>query len=297
MLWESPDGRTWSVIGSPSWRSAWGGAFVIDIAGGPMGAVAIGAEGSGRSASDPGSPIVLQSIDGHAWEEVTPTPEPAKIADVASHSGGFVIVGSVGERDVFREGFIGTGVPAAWVSPNGAEWGEATIEGATAVRGGGMIEVAVGAEGLFATGYDQPVDHRAPGGATVTRWSSSDGAAWTYLGELGDELPAVRVLASDGTRMVILGPESPSTITLAGCTSTDGANWTTLTFSGAPAPAADLPVGPVPDSGVLKPGYVRSEWPPTRLIRDGVVAHGWIPPLDVERQTADAAWVARAAEP
>ena len=295
-LWESPDGQTWTAIDSPSWRSAWGSAHAIGIAGSAMGAVAIGAEGPGCCANSPGQPIVLHSLDGHAWQLVTPSsPEPSVVRDVASYAGGFVVTGRVGERDDFAAQFVGTGTPAVWVSPDGVDWAPAAVEGAEAVRGGLVYQVATGDDGLFAIGNAQPVAQYSD--AAVTGWSSSDGRVWTRLGELGEELPSVRVLTSDGTRMVILGPESSSTLTLAGWTSFDGARWTPLQFSGAPAPAADLPHGPVAGvSGALK-YQMPSEWPPTRLLRDGAVAYGWVPVGSTwEDGTAGAAWVATAIE-
>jgi hypothetical protein len=295
-LWESSDGRAWTAIDSPSWETAWSRAHVIDIDGGPAGAVAIGAVGSGCCLNPDRDAIVLYSSDGLAWEQVTPiAPFPAIVRDVASFSGGFVIAGRAGERDGTDDdwSYIGTGSAAAWTSVDGMTWTAATLDGVEPVRGGLLREVAVGAEGLFAVGYAQPVTHYSD--AARTGWSSSDGNVWTRLGEIGEDLPGIRVLTSDGTRMVILGPESSSTLTLAGWTSIDGSSWTPLQFSGEPAPAADLPPGPVAGvSGALK-YQMPAEWSPTRLLRDGVVAYGWVPVgATWEDGTAGAAWVATA---
>jgi (2Fe-2S) ferredoxin len=93
-LWHSPDGVTWTRVESQSWHDAWLGRTIRGIAGGPSGAVAIGAEGSGCCMNPAGEPIVLFSPDGAVWKDVTPqAPAPAIVSDVASFHAGFILGG------------------------------------------------------------------------------------------------------------------------------------------------------------------------------------------------------------
>jgi hypothetical protein len=286
-LWHSSDGLTWSEVESPTWNDAWQGATVRGIAGGPAGVVAIGFEGSGCCMNPMGAPIVLHSSDGSMWEPVTPeAPPPALLSDVASFAGGFVLGGRVGERDGTDEDpiYIGTGVAAVWSSPDGRTWTAATVEGVEPVRGGGLWDFAVGANGLFATGHASAVDDTHPGfyghgDAVLSGWASTDGSRWRYLGEAGDELPAIRLptwdlhssdLESDGVRMLALVREGPGSIALAGWTSLDGVTWTRLAFTGSQPPTRDPPITEEEVAQWGATGGVES----ARLTRDGVVVRG-----------------------
>jgi hypothetical protein len=298
-LWESSDGIAWTAIDSPSWQDGWDGGHARGIAGGPSGTVVIGAQGSGCCLNPDGPAIIGHSTDGRTWTWLDDSPAfaHASFTDVEATTDGFVLVGWIGQTEAeAREGSIDAepmGRPAAWTSPDGVSWIAAAVAGQEST-GGRLTEVVVGADGLFATGIGGA--HEYPWVPT-SGWASVDGRSWDTVGALGAELPGVRVLTSDGTRMVILGPESASTTALAGWTSTDGRNWTRLTFSGAAAPVADLPEGPVAHSGALKPELYEEAWPTTRLTGDGLVAHGWVPVGPTwEDGTANAAWIARAVE-
>jgi hypothetical protein len=287
-LWQSDDGRSWIEIDSPSWREGWTGRAKA-IAGGPSGVVAIGAEGPGCCMNPDGPAIIGHSTDGVTWTWLSDAPEfaHASFTDVEATRDGFVLVGWVGETEADareRGEWQPTGRPAAWTSTDGRSWTAADVQGPE-LAGGRLTQVLVGDEGLFATGVASPTEQWWE---TTSGWASVDGRSWDLIGALGEDVPAISVMASDGLRMVILGRESPETLELAGWTSTDGTDWTRLVFFGAPAPAADRPEGATPESGWLRSevGDIR---PSTRLLRDGVVAYGAVP-------GGDAAWVAVAIE-
>jgi hypothetical protein len=291
-LWQSDDGQSWATIDSPSWREGWTGRAKA-IAGGASGVVAIGAEGPGCCMNPDGPGIIGHSTDGVVWTWLSDSPEfaHASFTDVAATRDGFVLVGWIGEteaeaRERDRSGEAEPlGRPAAWTSTDGVSWVPSDVEGPE-IEGGRLARVLVSSDGLFATGMAAPHEHWWE---PTTGWASVDGRAWSLIGTLGGDLPSVSVMASDGQRMVILGPESSATSTLAGWTSTDGSTWTRLVFSGAPAPAVDLPNGAVGESGALR-SDVGDMLPSTRLLRDGLVAYGGMP------DAGAAAWVATAIE-
>jgi hypothetical protein len=276
-LWRSADGVTWTASDTQGWD--WGDAHVIGIAGGPEGVVAIGA-GAGCALPGDGAPIVLHSDDGSEWERVTPSaPAPSSLSDVVAFSGGFLLAGSIGELPCTNVGgYVGTAAAAAWVSTDGVTWTAATLDGAEPVRGGRLWEIAVGSEGVFALGYASPIEEYDWHGATMSGWASTDGSAWTYLGEVGDELPFMREpflpdLVSDGTRMLALVPDGHDAIELAAWTSLDGFTWTRLSITGDQVPARSQPEAALPVAGSGVTGVLSH----ARLTRDGIVAFGTIP--------------------
>ncbi len=231
-LWSSADGKTWTQIDSPSWRAAWPtGAGSLKVVGGPAGVVAVAPSGH----------LVVHSTDGKTWERIDSLPAVTGviIRDVATFSGGFVIVGRDGEPDPFSQVGPqpppGVGRPAAWLSADGATWVAAQVPGSD-VAGGELRAVAAGANGLFAIGIMRPIqDALQP---PTTGWASADGRTWRVGGELGADLPDTELLVGDGVHLVTLGSASPGSPTLAASGSTDGAAWTRLAFSG---PTSTLP--------------------------------------------------------
>lgn len=234
-LWSSTDGSTWSQVDSPSWRAALGDDVPFDYAASDEGVVAVLYSGS-----------VLHSADGLAWARLAlPATETAIPLDVTAFHGGFVVVGRDGDPDPHSQvtdtpPAPGTGQPVAWVSANGVDWTAARVEG-DAVPGGELREVAAGADGLFAAGIAgaqtlqaQPVTHG---------WASTDGMTWSIVGRIGEELPrfggellAEGFLVGDGEAMLILGPDSIDSPSLAVSVSTDGRTWERLSFSGEEMP-------------------------------------------------------------
>jgi len=242
-LWFSANGADWSQIDSPSWRVAWGStAGLRAVAGGARGVVAV----SGPAAPNPPPPaepsdgdFLVYSADGQTWTRVDglPAQDRAIVRDVEAYAAGFVIVGRDGELDPFSQVTVeplgpGTGRPAAWISSDGLNWTAAEVDG-TAVAGGELRDVAIGANGMFATGNAEPVDMQQQ--RPAHGWVSGDGQTWRLLGRLGSDIPDSELLVGDGVRMLILGADAPGSATLAASFSTDGVTWTRLAFSGETA--------------------------------------------------------------
>ncbi|MGZ8562737.1 MAG: hypothetical protein ACXWWU_03870 [Candidatus Limnocylindria bacterium] len=272
-LWSSTDATNWMEVGSPSWRSLWSpdSRELFDVAAGPQGIVALGTDRDTRQV------LVAHSSDGIVWRLVDlPAREQAIVRDVAAYPGGFVIVGRDGEVDGTPSSDHpavppGVGRAAAWTSSDGVDWTEASVQ-ADRVQGGGMTQLLVGSNGLFAVGINTSVDYyplglQGPGEFATAAWVSVDGTSWSIAGALGTDLPPMALLASDGTTMVGLGLRQPwigqSPTAWA---SADGQHWSPLAVSG---PALD--VGYV----VLEPQLLDGP-PDTALwvLPDGLLALG-----------------------
>lgn len=264
-LWYSPDGTGWSQIDSPSWRAALGDAVPFDVVGSTNGVVAVLASGA-----------VVHSIDGQTWQRSDlPASETAIPLDVTVFDGGFAVVGRDGAADRHSQVIVtplapGVGRPAVWVSANGVDWVQATVEG-DAVAGGELREVAAGADGLFAAGIAASVDVQAH--ELTHGWASADGMTWTLVGRIGDELPrfggallADGFLVGDGSHMVIFGPESAESANVVASLSTDGVRWQRLAFSGA---QTDFVTGNWGEAGPQGLRYLTS----ALVVPDGVIAH------------------------
>ena len=274
-IWASTDGATWTEIDSPSWRAMWpsGLSQLLSVASGPAGVVVIGLEAGGSGA---GPTRVVHSSDGRTWEQVTlPAGETPIVRDVATYPGGFVIVGRDGapddEASPEHPAIVpGIGTAAAWMSADGVTWTESSVE-AISVQGGGMTELLVGANGLFAVGINDDVDYYPAGlqgsGEVVTTWASADGSSWTVAGVLGEAVPPMGRLASDGTLMVGLGLRQASVgQDPTAWASTDGQHWSPLAVS-----------GPAPDVGYLYMGPRLVNGPPDSalwVLADGMLALG-----------------------
>jgi hypothetical protein len=216
----------WRNLADPTWDRAWDSAAINDVASGPGGIVAVGA---GRG----GTPVITFSADGTSWVRGS-VPAVAGIATlrgVLAFGDGFVVVGSV------RGSTSAASRPAAWSSQDGLSWVAARVDGQARV-GAQLGAVAVGADGLFATGTatSSDADLRPP----THGWASVDGRSWRMVGELGIDLPDARIITSDGERIVALGRAAPDSYELAAWISTDGVTWHRLPFSGA---TDGLPLG------------------------------------------------------
>jgi hypothetical protein len=242
-LWSSSDGVAWNAMGSPSWVALWDAVLpeLMSVASGPEGIVAIGTD------RDTGETIAAHSPDGRVWHAVDlPAEELPIMRDVTAYPGGFVIVGRDGQPDGEASSdhpapVPGVGRAAAWTSVDGVTWNEASVP-ADPVQSGGMAQVLVGSDGLFAVGsntasdYYPSTDYEA--GDVVAAWTSVDGISWEAAGALGADLPPMALLASDGTNMVGLGLRQPSVGQEATAwASVDGLHWSSLTVSG---PALDV---------------------------------------------------------
>jgi hypothetical protein len=269
--WRSTDALSWTPAAG-NFVDLWTGPMLVDLAAGPAGAVAIGFDGGGCCLTPAGPPVIAYSADGVRWErlEIPTVPERAFLEDVAATPDGFVIVGSVRHPDEplpasdDSTGDADAHTPAVWTSIDGVHWVAATVEGSEA-RDARITDVAVGADGLYAIGkqMDTPIGTMEPDRA----WVSADGRTWNKAGTPGVDLPAVRLIASDGTRMVIFGPPSQATTSLAGWVSTDGLSWMPLAFSGE---TQNLPLA---TTHVIRPDGTE-DW----VVGTSTISHAWVEP-------------------
>ena len=247
-LWSSEDGSTWTLLDNPSWREALTDNTLISVASGPTGVVVVASEGSGFRPQ--GQPLIIHSSDGVTWDrlDLSAVFDNAYFSDITAYTGGFAIVGRVGEPNVPAATEAAPGVPAAWTSADGVTWLAAQVEGSEA-PGATLLTVVAGADGLFATGYPTEwTSWQSP----RSGWASTDGS-WQLLGEIGTDLPLAIDLGlavdyptnvvGDGEHMVMFGRESCKTTELLAWTSRDGVTWTQLPFSGG---TSFLPIIPGP---------------------------------------------------
>ena len=184
-VWVSPDGlewvRAWDGMETERDIAAYG---QFDV---QMQAVTVATDGTlvavGSMLDDQGAAVaaVWTSIDGTTWDRVPHDPSifggdgdlELTMWDVVADTSGFVAVG--GERQ------SGAMHPALWTSPDGLSWTRVELDSATADYAGRFGNVAVGGEGLVATGPGT-----FGGFGQVTVWTSVDGAAWDRIAELGN---------------------------------------------------------------------------------------------------------------
>jgi hypothetical protein len=248
-LWSSEDGSTWTLLDNPSWRDALTNNTLISVASGPTGIVVVASEGSGFRPQ--GLPLIIHSSDGVTWDrlDLSAVFDRAYFWDVTAYTGGFAIVGRIGEPNVLAADESARGVPAAWTSADGVTWLAAEVEGSEA-PGAALLTVVAGADGLFATGYPTEwTSWQSP----RSGWASTDGRSWQLVGQAGTDLPLATDLGlavdyptsvvGDGAHMVMFGRESCKTTELLAWTSLDGVTWTELTFSGE---TSFLPIVPGP---------------------------------------------------
>ncbi len=268
LAWVSQDGTTWTRV-SGGWSAAWKDAWPIAVAGGPAGVVAIGQDANDK-------PIIVRSSDMVTWsrENLGSVFAHAVFRDMVVCRGGFVIVGRDGEPDTYSPNTgpsLGTGWPAAWISPDGLNWTAADVEG-NEVKGAELTAVAAGANGFYAYGIDDGTGALAPY-ARLQGWASTDGRTWRKVDQR-DPGPAGALLASDGTHMVALGgipyttpwPNQDFASEPLAWSSTDGVTWTSIGYQGAVYPIPSE----VPEEDRPVPG---APWiAPLCVTPDGVIA-------------------------
>jgi len=182
-VWVSPDGlewvRAWDGVETERDIAAYG---QFDV---QMQAVTVGSDGTlvavGSMLDDQGVAVaaVWTSSDGVTWDRVPHDPTifggagelELTMWDVVADTSGLVAVG--GERR------SGATHPAVWTSPDGLSWNRVELDPATADHAGRFGNVAVGGEGLIATGPG-----RFEGIGQVTVWTSADGASWDLIAGL-----------------------------------------------------------------------------------------------------------------
>jgi hypothetical protein len=253
-LWESDDGTTWTQAESPTWDAA--STWPTWLLSGPHGVVAVRAGTKDA--------VVLHSLDGSTWTRATlPATEHAIARDAIAYSSGFVIVGRDGQPDSVSEvsdpsiSPFGVGRPAAWISADGVQWSQATVEG-NEIAGAALGHVLAVRTGLIALGVDSTTDHDG----TMTSWTSVDGRTWSIAGDAalpfaGTSYP---VYAADGDRAVVLG-EAPEGSGPAAWMTSDGLAWARLAFARSPAQV---------DCGESSCLRLQQAW----LVPDGVIVMG-----------------------
>ncbi|HEX2765822.1 MAG TPA: hypothetical protein VHR55_04195 [Candidatus Limnocylindria bacterium] len=241
-IWRSTDGEHWSAPEAwPTWRSepvaplppGWDEAQhpihlgLVDVAAGPTGVVAIG-----NAYVDGGlRPVVEFSADGTSW--ASPTDSMGRdvlLNAIVEHDGRYVVTGAVGVGPDPADA-----TAAAWYSDDGLTWVRATIEpdevGLT--QGSELGPLWAAREGLIACRGSREM--AAGGWHYMDGWTSTDGATWRHSPQPGPH-PACDWSASDGTRIVSLGPrDHASPMAWPGVTtasvSTDGVTWQPLELS------------------------------------------------------------------
>lgn len=243
VIWRSANGATWSEVDSPSWRDGWAGRWIgpmpdgwdqmqhpvesglAEVAGGPDGIVAIG-----NSFRDGGMvPVLMHSTDGLTWTEASlPTgSDDAMLNAVVVQGDRFVVTGAVGVGPD-----VATAEAAAWYSDDGLAWSRAMVDDE------GLVQQGVGTElGPLYAGEDGLLTCRgtremaAGGWRYMMEWLSADGASWRPAVDL-DENPGCSWAASDGQRIVALGPRAGAPPPWPGITSAwtsaDGGDWQEL---------------------------------------------------------------------
>lgn len=223
VIWSSRSGAEWSDVDSASWREAWTGLWLgsmpsgwdatqhdiqsglVDVASSATGIVAIG-----NAFREGGmEPVIIHSDDGRSWARVTlPTGfEDAMLNSVVVHHGRFVVTGAVG---VGPDPYTATA--SAWYSDDGVSWVRATVDPG-AFRPAGGFEfgpLQAGSDGLLTCSGNREMG--AGGWRFMDGWASTDGATWQYApweyaAGFGPHA-GCDWSASDGTRIVSLGPRA-----------------------------------------------------------------------------------------
>lgn len=249
LVWEatSSDGSTWGRAATAGWEGAWTDAAgpvpntwvleqhqieigLADVAASPDSIVAIG-----NSYADDGNgmvPVILHSTDGHAWAPAAlpAGSDSALLNAIVEHHGRFVITGAVGIGPDPADA-----TAAAWYSDDGLTWVRATIEPAEVdlISGAELGPLWTAADGLVACRGSREMT--AGGWRYMDGWTSTDGATWRHSPQPGPH-PACDWSASDGTRIVSLGPRDHASPTAwpgvtTASVSTDGITWQPLELS------------------------------------------------------------------
>lgn len=186
-VWTSRDGGSWSVATVPAGGP--GDQRVTSVAGGPLGFVAAGVDGS--------LPAVWFSPDGMSWTRVGgPFQKSQRIEAVAVGPQGAVAVGTIttsGDVDGM-----------AWFSADGSTWRTVPLGGAAGFTG--PVEQAVHAvtaraDGFVAVGDDANSERRV-----AAAWTSADGISWRR--EPANDM-TVSVSSTAGVSAVSVGGSGP----------------------------------------------------------------------------------------
>jgi hypothetical protein len=236
VIHHSTDGRTWSLVESPTWTDVWAAdALILEVVAGPNGIVAIGDARAGEYGELLADPVVLQSTDGYIWAnvELDGATDAAVVWDAIAWPDGYAILGGLQAEG----SAVGVGLPAAWWSSDGLTWTAASLEGARPNDNHFAPSTGFAAvEGLVAR--TQVLSAGAP--PDLRGWLSIDGRSWHRATDLFVELPS-GLIASDGARLVAFAtdegwrPSPGETDPYPGLTrawsSLDGAVWQPMSLS------------------------------------------------------------------
>ncbi len=190
-VWTSRNGEEWDPV--PPGQRALEGPGLVSVAHSAPGYVAVDAAGD-----------LLGSVDGRLWAEIAVADggvaESVARREVTATDGGFVVVGASG------------GGAAAWTSPDGHTWGEASVADPPA----SFAWVASSGPRLMAGG-DPP---------RFGRWVSADGGTSWAPAPAAPEgpPPSARVLGLPGA-FVAAGEAQDGSDALVIWTSPDGVMW------------------------------------------------------------------------
>jgi hypothetical protein len=283
--YHSSDGLVWEP--SEDLPEMWVGGPIIDVAGGPMGFVAVGTVNPQDTQHGlVTTPVVAYSPDGTSWEridsETLPEFELRWFSGVFAGPEGFILVGT--DADPAR---LSTFV---WHSDDGTTWSDTDLD-----LGEGPVAVTATEEGwmlLSADDADWPTD------APSRMWTSDNGANWTEF-EVERPAPAralfrylgtAPLLHHNGTLVLVLagataGDPDPRSPTV--WTSTDGGTtWSEHTVWDDPDHAGfDIRDTAVIESGLLLVGYQdRPGQPGVEFVHhsaDGISwNHCWTDPVE-----------------
>ncbi len=224
MVWQSPDGRDWRIVGSGPMFDLGpcieGCTTMTDVAGGPNGFVAIGARvvqtRPGKVEGVRVDDLAWFSPDGLTWEPVSADPfvvagSSVELAGIASGPAGFAIAGSITKTG----GAEGSERPMFWTSADGRTW---TRISPTGPRPGVVPATVVAASpGYVAVGGCRD-------GTCAVAWTSPDGTTWTPHPIDPSESPPVpgagEAAASDGERVIAFSATGTTV-----WSSDDGVEW------------------------------------------------------------------------
>jgi hypothetical protein len=229
-VWRSVDGHAWERL---ALHGSVGKGAVTGLAAGPLGLLAVGIDGHDTATT-------WRSTDGVAWTAASLTGEgfgQARLDDVEALGDGWLMVGSIGGRDVPSGGVLtpNGSAGAAWTSLDGIAWQPAHVDGE-----GEQVELRqayVGADGLTAVGT-------LTGGQQAAVWVSADGSDWALLSGDGDDIQEPLPEAAGGG--TIIGTSYGHAGVLDWWTSAEGVAWTPLVATGetGTAPRWDGGVSP-----------------------------------------------------
>jgi hypothetical protein len=171
VAWFSPDGATWTVIDDDGEFDAAPGCAsttLEDVAAGPAGFVAVGAEWGEGSCGQHAA--AWWSADGVNWMRAV-DPGGHAMHAVVQTKDGFAAAGA-GTADA-NEGARA----AAWWSADGQAWTQAdAIDGVDGFYGAEIKALAVDTHGVAAVGYSINTE---TGALAPAAWRSGDGLTWT----------------------------------------------------------------------------------------------------------------------